>query len=107
MAALRLSGAIPASLLPAMSIELSDEERQRAVESLMRYAAEHLDERMGNIAASGLLGFFVDEIGPLIYNRAVADVQNALLARVQEVDIEVHEDAFTYWQKADRPRKTR
>ena len=67
MAALRLC-------LPAMSIELSDEERQRAVESLMRYAAEHFDERMGNIAASGLLGFFVDEIGPLIYNRAVAEV---------------------------------
>ena len=107
MAALRLSGAIPASLLPAMSIELSDEERQRAVESLMRYAAEHLDERMGNIAASGLLGFFVEEIGPLIYNRAVTDVQDALLARVQEVDIEVHEDAFTYWQKYDRPRKAR
>ena len=100
MAALRLC-------LPAMSIELSDEERQRAVESLMRYAAEHFDERMGNIAASGLLGFFVDEIGPLIYNRAVADVQNALLARVQEVDIEVHEDAFTYWHKFDRPRKAR
>ena len=107
MAALRLSGAIPASLLPAMSIELSDEERQRAVESLMRYAAEHLDERMGNIAAGALLGFFVEEIGPLIYNRAVAEVQERLLARVQEVDIEVHEDAFTYWPKFDRSRKSR
>jgi uncharacterized protein (DUF2164 family) len=90
-----------------MTIELNEEERQRAIESLMRYAAEHLDERMGNIAASGLLGFFVQEVGPLIYNRAVADVQNALLARVQEVDIELHKDAFTYWQQAGRSRKSR
>ena len=91
--------------LPAMSIELSDEERQRAVESLMRYAAEHLDERMGNIAAGALLGFFLEEIGPLIYNQAVADVQERLLARVQEVDLEVHEDAFQYWRKFDRPHR--
>jgi hypothetical protein len=28
-----------------------------------------------------------------------------LQARVMEVDIEVHEDAFTYWHKADKQRK--
>ena len=88
-----------------MTIELNEEERQRAIESLMRYAAEHLDERMGNIAAGALLGFFLEEIGPLIYNQAVADVQERLLARVQEVDLEVHEDAFQYWRKIDGPRR--
>ena len=90
-----------------MPIELNPEERQQAIDSLMRYAQANLDERMGNIAAGALLGFFVEEIGPLIYNRAVAEVQERLLARVQEVDIEVHEDAFTYWPKFDRSRKSR
>ena len=88
-----------------MAIQLPKEDRQQAIESLMRYAAEHLDERMGNIAAGALLGFFLEEIGPLAYNQAVADVQERLLARVQEVDLEVHEDAFQYWRKIDGPRR--
>ena len=88
-----------------MAIELSTQDRQQALESLMRYAAEHFDERMGNVGAGALLGFFLEEIGPLVYNQAVADVQERLLARVQEVDLEVHHDAFQYWRKFDRPHR--
>ena len=88
-----------------MAIEISKPDRQQAIESLMRYAAEHLDERMGNVAAGALLGFFLEEIGPLVYNQAVAEVQERLLARVQEVDLEVHQDAFQYRRKFDRPRR--
>ena len=36
---------------------------------------------IGNIAAGGLLGFFLEEIGPVIYNKAVADVQERLVER--------------------------
>ena len=85
-----------------MAIEISKQDHQQAVESLMRYAAENLDEPMGNVAAGALLGFFLEEIGPLVYNQAVADVQERLLARIQDVDLEVHEDAFQYWRKPGR-----
>ncbi len=88
-----------------MAIEISKQDRQQAIESLMRYAAENLDERMGNVAAGALLGFFLEEIGPLIYNQAVAEVQERLLARVQELDLEVQQDAFQYWRKFDRARR--
>ena len=79
-----------------MPIELAKEDRQQAIESIMRYFAENMDERMGNVSAGALLGYFLDEIGPLVYNRAVADVQERLQARVQELDFEVHEDEFQY-----------
>ena len=88
-----------------MVIEISKPDRQQAIESLMRYAAENLDERLGNVAAGALLGFFLEEIGPLVYNQAVADVQERLLARVQELDLEVQQDAFQYWRKFDRTRR--
>jgi hypothetical protein len=39
-----------------------------------------------------------------VYNKAVADVQERLQARVMEVDIEVHEEAFQYWPKQGRRR---
>ncbi len=88
-----------------MTIELSAEQRKEAVASIERYFREHMDEKIGNIAAGGLLGFFLEELGPVVYNRAVADVQERLQARVAEVDIDVHEDEFAYWRKFDRERK--
>ena len=90
-----------------MTIELSKEARQQAIASIERYFLEHMDEKIGNIAAGGLLGFFLEEVGPSIYNRAVTDVQERLQARVSELDIEVHEDEFLYWRKFDRQRKAK
>ena len=90
-----------------MPIELPKETRAQAIASLERWCREHMDEPIGNVAAGGLLGFFLEEIGPSIYNQAVADVQERLQARVAELDIEVHEDEFGYWRKFDARRKVR
>jgi hypothetical protein len=48
------------------------------------------------------LNFLVAEIGPSIYNRAVADVQQRLMMRVGELDIECHADEFGFWRKGKR-----
>ena len=86
-----------------MDIELSKEDRAQAIASLERYFkeqfAEQFEERLGNIQAGALLNFFLEEIGPCVYNRAVAEVQERLQLRVSEVDIECHADAFGYWQR--------
>ena len=82
-----------------MTIELNKEVRATAVKSIERYFDEELDERIGNIRAAALLNFFLEEVGPSVYNQAVADVQERLLARVTEVDVECHEDEFGYWRK--------
>ncbi|HEY4066124.1 MAG TPA: DUF2164 domain-containing protein [Burkholderiaceae bacterium] len=82
-----------------MSITMNKEARATAVASIERYFKEELDEKIGNIRAGGLLNFFLEEIGPSLYNQAVADVQERLIARVTEVDIECHEDEFVYWMK--------
>lgn len=88
-----------------MTIEISGEARKQAVASIERYFLENREEKIGNIAAGALLGFFLEEIGPLVYNRAVADVQERLQSRIMEVDIEVHEDEFQYWRKYDMRQK--
>lgn len=90
-----------------MTIEPSGETRNQAVSSIERYFQENLEQRIGNVAAGGLLGFFLEEIGPAICNQAVADVQERLQMRVSELDIEIHEDEFPYWRKFDRLRKGR
>ena len=90
-----------------MAIELNKDARAEAIKSIERYFRENMDEPIGNIAAGGLLNFFVEEIGPAIYNQAVAEVQERLQTRIAELDIEVHEDEFQYWRKFDGARKPR
>jgi uncharacterized protein (DUF2164 family) len=84
-----------------MAITLDKDVRAAAVASIERWCREHLDEPIGNVTASGLLGFVLEEIGPSIYNQAVADVQERLQARIAELDIEIHEDEFQYWRRRE------
>jgi uncharacterized protein (DUF2164 family) len=88
-----------------MPIELSKEDRQHAVASIERYFRENMEEKIGNIAASGLLSFFLEDVGPSIYNKGVIDAQERTQSRVAEIDIEVHEDEFVYWRKFEKQAK--
>ena len=89
-----------------MTIEISKEARKQAITSIERYFKENMEEPIGNVTAGALLGFFLAEIGPVVYNQAVAEVQDRLQQRIQEIDIEVHEDEFQYWSKYDKARKS-
>ena len=80
-----------------MTIEISSESTNAAIGSLQRYFAEIMDEPIGSLEAGSLLSFFLKEIGPVIYNKAVADAQARLQERVAELDVEVYEEAFSYW----------
>ena len=88
-----------------MSIEIPKEVRNQAVASIERYFLENMDEKIGNITAAALLGLFVEEVGPVIYNLAVAQVQERLQLRVMEVDLEINEAEFPYWRKYDLAKK--
>jgi uncharacterized protein (DUF2164 family) len=87
-----------------MNIELPKEARAQALDSIERWFKENFDEPIGNIQAAALLNFFVAEIGPSIYNKAIADAQERLQLRIGELDIECHAEEFRYWQKAVRKR---
>ena len=88
-----------------MSIELSKEAHADAIASIQQYFERNLPEPVGELPAGLLLNFFLEEIGPSIYNKAVADAQERMQMRITELDIEVHHDEFRYWRKFDRPAK--
>ena len=87
-----------------MTIELPREVRAEAIKSIERYFEVNMEERIGNIQAGALLAFFIEEIGPSIYNKAIVDAQERMQMRAAELDIECHEDEFRYWPKHDRKR---
>lgn len=90
-----------------MSIEISNDASKAAVASIQRYFSENLDEEIGNLAAGALLSFFLKEVGPVVYNQAVADAQARLQVRVAELDAEVYEEPFAYWTKSGRSGRQR
>ncbi len=86
-----------------MPIELKKEAREAATDSIKKYFDRHLTEEMAEpitiLQADSLLNFFLEEIGPCVYNKAVTDTQEKLQERVMEIDHYVYAEEFTYWKK--------
>lgn len=86
-------------------IELTKPQRAEAIASLQRYFREEMPEPIGDLPAGLLLNFIVEEIGPVLYNRAIADAQARMLSRVQDLNGELYADEFQYWPRAEAKRK--
>jgi len=66
-----------------------------------------MTEPIGEMPAGLLLNFFVEEIGPAIYNSAIRDAQAQMQQGVADLDGELYSDEFQYWPKIDAKRKNR
>lgn len=89
------------------TIEISKQARAAAIASIQRYFEENMTEPIGELPAGLLLNFFVEEIGPVVYNHAIRDAQQRMQQRVSDLDGEVYADEFQYWPKIDKKRKNR
>ena len=89
------------------TIEISKQARADAIASIQRYFEENMTEPIGDMPAGLLLNFFLEEIGPAIYNRAIHDAQARMQQRVTDLDAELYADEFQYWPKIDSKRKSR
>lgn len=90
-----------------MVIELPKQARADAIASIRRYFEENLAEPIGELAAGLLLNYIVEEIGPVIYNRAIGDAQARVQQRVADLSGELYAEEFQYWPKVDAKRKSR
>jgi uncharacterized protein (DUF2164 family) len=89
-----------------IALELNKQQRTEAIASLKRYFEESLDP-IGDLPAGLLLNFILEEIGPAIYNQAIADAQARLTQRVADLNGELYADEFQYWRRAEGKRKPR
>lgn len=89
-----------------MKIEISQQARANAVASIQRYFEQNLPEPIGELPAGLLLDFFIEEVGPLIYNRAIADAQARMAMRVSDLSGELFADEFQFWPRADAKRRS-
>lgn len=90
-----------------MIVELSKQARAAGIASIQRYFEENFSEPIGDLPAGLLLNFFLEEIGPTMYNQAIQDAQARLQRHVSDLNGELYADEFQYWRKVDAKRKDR
>lgn len=57
------------------AIVLPDVQRKQAIAAVQQYFADNMDEPIGDLKAGLLLDFVLSELGPSIYNQAIADAR--------------------------------
>lgn len=82
-----------------MTIKLSKDAEKHLLASIKRYFAEKMDDEIGDLKATLLLSFCLEEIGPCIYNQAIADAQTYLRDKVADLEGSCYEPEFRYWKK--------
>jgi uncharacterized protein (DUF2164 family) len=81
-----------------MTIKLQKETHDRLIGSIKRYFAENIED-IGDLKAAMLLEFCVREIGPSIYNQAIADAQAYFQDKSAELAGLRYEAEFDYWKR--------
>jgi uncharacterized protein (DUF2164 family) len=85
------------------AFEISMEARKQAVASIQRYFKEELEQPIGDLKSGLLLDYFVAEMGPIIYNQAIADARDFLAARFIDLSADMssiyEQTEFPYWEQ--------
>lgn len=70
-------------------MQLSDERREQLILRLEGFYMEEFDEPLSAFRAARLLEFFLDAVGPHVYNQAVQDARAFMQRKLDELDGEV------------------
>ena len=82
-----------------MTIRLDPETEQHLLGSIKHFFASELEQDIGDLKAGSVLDFFVREIGPSVYNQAIADAQESLEGAVSDLSGNRYQPEFDYWKK--------
>lgn len=76
------------------AITLPDAARKQAIAALREYFAAEMDEPIGDLKASLLLEFILSELGPSVYNQAIADARAFFEERTNDLAALCYRDEF-------------
>ena len=82
-----------------MTIKLQRETEKYLIGSLKRFFSERMESEIGDLKAKLILDFCVEEIGPSIYNQAIADAQTYIQDKASDLGGSRFEPEFDYWKK--------
>jgi uncharacterized protein (DUF2164 family) len=74
-------------LLP---IKLPKEDKSEIIKQVQIYFTKERDDTIGELAAEQLTDFMIRELGPYIYNKAVADTRALLQEKLNQLEDELY-----------------
>lgn len=77
-----------------MPITLDPEQRPQALASIQRFLRDELDLDAGDLKAGTVLEYFLEELAPVVYNRAIQDAQRFFQERTLDLDGVCHQEEF-------------
>ena len=83
---------------------LEKETEHYLIGSIKRFFAEEMDDEIGDLKAMRVLDYFTKEIGPSVYNQAIADAQSFLQEKVSDLGGVRYEPEFDFWKGDREPR---
>ena len=90
-----------------MDIKLAPETEKSLHGAIQRFVAEEYGENLGELGSATFLRFCLKEIGPAIYNQAIADAQAFLQERVTDLENLCFAEETSYWDTGSRKRVQR
>jgi len=85
-----------------MDIRLPPDVEQRLHESIQRFVAQEYGVSLGGLGAGVFLDFCLKEIGPAVYNQAVADAQAHLQVHVADLENVCFAEEGGWWKPEGR-----
>jgi uncharacterized protein (DUF2164 family) len=77
----------------------SPEIRKQAVASIKRFFDEEIEQPIGDLKARLVLDYVLKELGPTVYNGAIADARAFFEERAADLDGVCYRAEFPYWNK--------
>jgi uncharacterized protein (DUF2164 family) len=84
-----------------ISIKLPKEEKDELIKNVQAYFEEERSERIGNLGAEQFIDFMMKELGPYIYNKAIADSRLLINEKMVQIEDELYtlEKPIQNWKR--------
>ena len=77
--------------MATMRIQIDGERRKDLLREIEGYFSDEFDEDISAFQAEGLLDFFVEKLGPPVYNQAIRDAHAFLQDKLADLEGDFYE----------------
>jgi uncharacterized protein (DUF2164 family) len=74
-----------------MALALDDARKAELVRKLQGFFQSEFDEEISTFRAETVLEFFLEALGPSVYNQGVLDARRFMAEKLDDLDVEIHE----------------
>ena len=75
----------------SMRIRLTEKRRDDILRELVEMYTEEFDETLSSFRAEQVLSFFIQTLGPSVYNQAIQDARMFMAEKLEDLDVTFYE----------------